>query len=934
MSTTDWTILERAFEEASSLDNEQREAFLADFTKSHPDLVSKLTDLLRADAQQDDSLEAPIRAAADSYAEATDDIWIGRTLGVWRIDERIAAGGMGAVFLAHRSDSEYAQKAALKIMTGQLLAPDAISRFRAERQILASLQHPNIASLIDGGSTDEQLPFIVMEYIDGRPIDSYCDIEQLEIRERLRLFQKVCDALDYAHRNLVVHRDIKPSNILVDVSGEPKLLDFGIAKLLDAGSYDMTQALTRADARAMTLSYASPEHVLGQPVSIASDVYSLGVLLYRLLTGRSPYDESEDSQRSIESAILETDPERPSAAVTREGTGRLPSAARAQRMLVGDLDNIVLKALQKEPERRYATAAALREDIERYLTDRPVAARPASLVYKARKFARRNLLALAGSVVFAVTVIALVVFYTGKLSLERDAAQMQAERSNEIARFLTSLFDSASPYNAKGQQVTAVELLEQGFERIESLEVRPALQASLMQNIGNNMTALGQQRRAIPMLERALEILEQQPQADQYVLLDVLDNLSEAHRQVGAYDEALAYREEAVSLATSLYGPNHERVAFLMMRIGVTLFDMRRVDEALDIEAQALVKLDRIGQRETPSAIDARGNYANSLQYAGRLAEAITTHRETVSLSERVDGELAPNTLIRMANLAGTLVQVGKLREADALIDTALERGARVWPAGYDQFVYFYYQKCQIARRLGDFEEAIAACTEAIEIAKNNFGDQSLFYARPVRDLAALRGHLREFESAARLYDQAEAIVEAGAGADSLTMRIIYVRRAETLLGAGDYARAESLLREALVQKDRMASNTAMFAEALLVDALSKSGKTDDATVLFDEILPSAEARYRDYPAILPVLSAGTAHFRAVGDFDRALALGEQIEQLIAGIGEPMSWSSAIAFSEYGLVLEEIGDAKAQSVLETSREVLLPLFGSDDPRVP
>ncbi|MEM8984930.1 MAG: serine/threonine-protein kinase [Pseudomonadota bacterium] len=933
MSTTDWRILEQAFEEALRREGTERETFVAAFVSEHPHLAGQLADLLRADAQHNEALEAPIRAAADSFAETADDVWIGRRLGVWQIEKRIAAGGMGAVFLAQRADSEYVQNVALKIMTGQLLAPDAISRFRAERQILASLQHPNIASLIDGGSTEEQLPYIVMEFIEGRPIDAYCDAEQLDLRGRLRLFQKTCDALDYAHRNLIVHRDIKPGNILVDASGEPKLLDFGIAKLLDAGSYDMTQALTRADARAMTLSYASPEHVRGQPVSIASDVYSLGVLLYRLLTGRSPYRGSTDSQRSIESAILETDPERPSVAVTGQSDGALPSAAQVQRMLVGDLDNIVLKALQKEPERRYVTAAAFRADIERYLTDRPVQARPASIGYRTRKFVRRNMLALTTATVFAATVIGLVVFYTSQLTIERDAATLQAERSDEIAAFLTSLFDNASPHTAKGQRITAIELLEQGFERIESLDVRPVLQADLMQTIASNMTALGQQQRAIPMLERALEILKGVPEADDQAFLNVYDSLSEAHRQLEDLDEALAYRQQALALATALYGPDDERVAFLTMRVGVTLFEMKHVDEALALEEQALATLDRIGLGESSSAIDARGNYANSLESAGRLLEAEAMHRETVALSERVDGELAPNTLIRIANLAGTLVQLGKLREAEAFVDVAMERGEKVWPPGYDQFAFFYYRKCTIDKRLGDFANAIDACTRSIDIARSSLGEESPFYARRVRNLGSLLGILRDFEAAEAYYDQSAAVVEPVLGSDSRAMRIINVRRGETALHAGDYATAEALVRSALATPDGMGIRDILAAQTWLASVLSKTDRTAEATTRFNEILDRAEATFSDRPVLLPILSAATSHFRTTGDLDRALVLGARAERLIDSIGEPITWLGAIALGEYGLALRDRGDNESEAILEIALGVLMPLFGDSDPRV-
>ena len=933
MTTSDWQRLEQAFEQALQLEGAEREAFLTMFSKEYPRLADKLADLLAADGQRNEALEAPIRAAADSLAETTDDVWVGRTLGVWQIEKRIAAGGMGAVFLAQRADSEYTQHAALKIMTGQLLAPDAISRFRAERQILASLQHPNIASLIDGGSTEEQLPYIVMEYIDGQPIDAYCDAQQLDLRDRLRLFQRVCDALDYAHRNLVVHRDIKPSNILVDAAGAPKLLDFGIAKLLDAGSYDLTQALTRADARAMTLSYASPEHVLGQPVSIASDVYSLGVLLYRLLTGQSPYRQTLDSQRSIESAILETDPERPSAAVTREGANTTPSPARLQRLMTGDLDNIVLKALQKDPQRRYATAAAFRDDIDRFLTDRPVSARPDSLAYRAGKFIRRNTLALATAAVFSLTVITLVVFYTRQLTVERDAAQLQAARSDEIAGFMNSLFANATPDNAKGEAVTAVELLDEGFERIDALDVQPELRAELMSNMANNMMELGQQQRAIPMMNRAREILEREPEQNGRALWLLYSRIAEAHRQVEELDKSMIYQQHTIDAAVALFGPDHRHVAFQMMRMGNTLFDMDRVDEALELEARAIAMFDALGLRESSQAIDARGNYANALQYVGRLVEAEAVYREVVTLSERVDGELATNTLIRIANLSGLLTRIGRLREAESHIDTALERGARVWPENYDIFSQFFSYKCTIRNRLGDFTAALSACERALEVAQINFGEESKLYARRMRTLASQHGDLGDFETAAARYDLAETATAASAGADSGTMRTGYLSRSKVPLAAGDYDEAERLLRAVLREPVELSGSADLYARERLATVLSKTGRLDEATRLFKAVIADAEALVGDGPAMLPTLAVATAHFRKSGDLDQALMLGERARRIIDGGDESLTWRGALALGEYGLVLRAQGDERANAVLDAARSVLVPVFGDGDLRV-
>ena len=371
--------VESALRRALALQGSEREAYLEQLRRDDAALAAAVDDLVRNTQVDDAFLRDPIEASASQLSEAAVDPWLGREIGAYRIVERIAAGGMGAVFLAERADAQFEQRVAIKIMTAQLLADDAIERFKTERQLLASLQHPYIAQLLDGGTTEEGLPYLVMEYVDGSPIDVHCDSAGLSIPERLALFGKTAQAVDFAHRSLIVHRDIKPSNILVTKDGTPKLLDFGIAKLLEPTSLQASGQQTQVGRRVLTLEYASPEQVRAERVTTATDVYSLGVLLYQLLTGRSPYDFSSESPSSIESQILDTPPEKPSTRVTGSfdsadaiSQTRATTLGRLRRRLSGDLDNIVLMALRKEPERRYHSARAMVDDIERYLEHLPV----------------------------------------------------------------------------------------------------------------------------------------------------------------------------------------------------------------------------------------------------------------------------------------------------------------------------------------------------------------------------------------------------------------------------------------------------------------------------------------------------------------------------------------------------------------------------------
>jgi len=410
MDPARWERLQQLFHQAKALADDARAAFVAAACPDDPPLRDELHRLLAAEPDADQAVSGAIGAAAAQLVRDDAQGRVGQRLGPWRIVAHHADGGMGTVYRADRDDGQYTQQVAVKLLNPAYVTEDAKARLDAERRILARLAHPHIARLLDGGSTDDGVPWLVMEFVDGQPIDTWCDQHGQGTRARLALFALVCRAVDHAHRNLVVHRDLKPSNILVDAQGQPRLLDFGIAKLLDDAP-----GVTRTGERVLTPSHASPEQITGGPVTTATDVYALGVLLYDLLAGKPPYGGGDTPAATLARQIVETEPPRPSTAVsdgssrrlgaTRERGERL-TPERLARELQGDLDNIVLMALRKEPERRYATAAALADDIERCLAHRPVHARPDTLAYRSAKFLRRHPVAVPVSAITIVLALA------------------------------------------------------------------------------------------------------------------------------------------------------------------------------------------------------------------------------------------------------------------------------------------------------------------------------------------------------------------------------------------------------------------------------------------------------------------------------------------------------------------------------------------------
>src|SRR5208337_2202110 len=376
-----WIQAREILDEALQIPVEDRSPYL-DNACPDPEVRRYVESLIISYDKATEFLEQPaVTLLAEPWREAeSPQPWIGRRIGSYLIEKEIGEGGMGTVFQAVRADDEYQKCVAIKLVKSGFASSFAIARFKAERQILASLEHPNIARLLDGGRTEEGYPYLVMEFVDGVPIDEYCDAHRLTIDQRLQLFRAACDAVQFAHQNLIIHRDLKPGNILVTKDGVPKLLDFGIAKLLNP-EFVQTPLVTRTEWRPMTLEYASPEQVRGQSVTEASDIYSLGVLLYELLAGRRPYDTAGRSRLEIERMICEQEPERPSLAL---------SGTLARRALDGDLDTIIMKALRKEPRLRYKSVAEFAEDIQNHLSGLPVRARNPTVTYRTRTFVRRH----------------------------------------------------------------------------------------------------------------------------------------------------------------------------------------------------------------------------------------------------------------------------------------------------------------------------------------------------------------------------------------------------------------------------------------------------------------------------------------------------------------------------------------------------------------
>jgi serine/threonine protein kinase/tetratricopeptide (TPR) repeat protein len=581
MTPERWNQVKEIFQEALECETGQRAAFLDEACASDKDLRREVESMLIADQGATNPLDGPISHIAASLLPPKQGLtMIGRRIGVYRLTGLIGQGGMGAVYRAVRDDHQYDKEVAIKLVKGGLGPDFALHRFRRERQILARLEHTNIARLLDGGTTEDGWPYLVMEYIEGQPLSDYCEANSLSIPQRLELFRSVCAAVQYAHQNLIIHRDIKPSNILVTTAakkegdkegGIPKLLDFGIAKLLDPEQSLNTAGTdpgkTATAMRVMTPAYASPEQARGETVTTATDTYSLGVVLYELLTGQRPYHIKGNSLAEIERAICNTEPERPSVAA-RQGT---ISSTKLGRQLAGDLDNIILMAMRKEPERRYRSVEHLSEDIRRHLDGLPVLARQDTVRYRASKFVRRHRWGVMGAaLIVAILITGIFVSVSQARRADRQAqqAQQRFQQVRKLANTFLFEFDGkianiTGTTEARELLVkTALEYLDNLAQAGDDAELQYELATAYgrvadvqgnprMNNLGHTAEALASCRKAMDL---AQSLVTRAPQNLKYQRLLAGIHIKQGHiqYQVGGYTEALASYQRSVVLIEPL----------------------------------------------------------------------------------------------------------------------------------------------------------------------------------------------------------------------------------------------------------------------------------------------------------------------------------------------------------------------------------------------
>ncbi len=826
-----WQRIWSLFDQAITQSETERASFLERACAGDAELQRTLEGLLRADSAEDEALDQPVlaRPAIVNDRPATG------SLGPYRLLRKIGQGGMGSAYLARRDDASFQRLVVVKLIRHGMESPDAARRLRTERQILASLDHPYIARLYDGGTTTEHLPYFVMEYIEGMTIDTFCDHNQLSVKERLDIFRKVCEAVHYAHQNLVVHRDLKPSNILVTADGDPKLLDFGIAKLLNPDLSVSEAEPTATWNRLLTPDFASPEQLRGQLITTASDVYSLGVLLYKLLVGGLPHRLSGRSPQDIERLLSASQPTRPSAAFSRIAKAgneldpeqiaadRGTSPEPLRRLLAGDLDAIVLKALRTVPKQRYTSVEGLATDLERYQQGHPVLARLGSWSYRAGKLLRRHKVAFAA----ATTALALLAVFAVAMVRQFSQVAYERDRAQALRAVVLDLLKVNDPTVsvAARKEITVREALERsGPIMTRRLEGQPRLQGAFLHDLGT------------------------------------------VHWHLGLYDQAREQLEQALAIRRGLFGEGHREVAESLSALGSVYKEEGDLDAAEKLAKEAL----EVARRNLPARDPGLAAFLNTqvtIQcHRGDYAAARPLAGEALEAARRLEeGDL--ELPIALNNLAAIQSNLGENRESASLYRQSVALMRTLWGEDSLHLAKPLNNLGMALRQLGELEAAEEKYREVLSLQNQHLPPTHPDRAFAHNNLAGTLLAQGQHAEARDHYQQARGVLFQAVGAKHRNILLLDVRIALTDIRDDEAAAAEPRLRDLLAEwSPELGPNHPLIAlaESVLGEALMAQGRDLEAeawiTNSFRKLLANGKPR-RQREALDRVVSL----YRALG---------------------------------------------------------------------
>jgi serine/threonine-protein kinase len=832
MDSSRWGRIQAIFHGAADLPRSEQRAYLEQACAGDEPLLTEVLGLLGEDAQSSSLLDRDVAEVAhDVLDDDHSHRFLAKEFGPYRILRAIGEGGMGVVYLAERNDLH--SLAAIKVLRDAWLSPARRERFSSEQRTLAHLNHPSIARLYDANTLADGTPFFVMEYVEGAPLTEHVSERQCSLVDRLRLFRSVCEAVQYAHGQAVIHRDLKPSNILVKNDGSIRLLDFGIAKQVEALDAAADQTIT--GLRPMTPAYAAPEQIRGERIGVYTDVYSLGVILYELLTGRLPFDLSNQSPAQAEAIITEREPERPSvvAAHPQGATGAPPRAISAGKNSWSDLDVLCLTAMHKDPQRRYRSVEALIRDLDHFLKAEPLEARPDSAAYRLGKFLRRNRLAVSAAALTILVIAGLIIFYTVRVTRARNAAIAEAAQNQRVQRFMQDLFQGGDEDAGPAEDLRVVTVLDRGAQKARTLDSDPAVQADLFQTLGKSYQLLGKYDQADALYHSALDKRKLLYGADGAQVAETLTSLALLHRDQGNLEDAEELSRDALAMAQRHLPPNHPEVANAASALGQVLVSRGKYGQAIPILEEAYrvqsapgvpvadfattmtelanaefytgryVQSDSLNRRilemdrqtfgpNHPNVAEDLSNLA-SIQYEwGHFAEAEKYDREALDIAQAWWGRDHPETSSFMTILGRALVAEGKLGEASDLLHEALRIQERVYGKEHTRVASTVSEFGKIALQQGILDDAEADFTRSLTIWKSVYKGKHYYIGIALSNLGSVAMARKQYSRAESDFRETLSMYAQTLPADHKLVAIAHIRLGRALLRQNRYADAEA----------------------------------------------------------------------------------------------------------------------------------------------
>jgi eukaryotic-like serine/threonine-protein kinase len=884
MSAADplWPQARRILRDLRGLDEVQRASALAALETESPELANYVRRLLLAARDEDQDLLGAIGHAASLEASDPDLPPADARIGPWTLESRLGSGGMGEVWRACREQDGFRQQAALKLLKRGMDSEALLRRFMQERRILARLEHPGIARMLDGGMAADGRPWLAMELVEGQPIDAFVATARPSLKALLRLFLDICEAVDFAHRSLVVHRDLKPSNILVDTQGRPRLLDFGIAKLIGEESEDST--LTSTQMRVLTPAYAAPEQILGEPATTATDVYALGVILYELLTGTLPHARGSRTPEAMASALHDAPITRPSAAL-RRASGDQATRTRTLRLareVQGDLDAIILTALRIDPSRRYPGAAAMADDLRRFLDGRPVSARPDTLGYRLRRFVVRHRTGVAAGT--AMVLALLIGLGTALWQAQQTAAE--ARRAEAVKTFLVDLFEVSDPDARPGEEISARDLLQAGVERIRTqFGDQPLLKRELLVLLGRLTARLGDLQVAADLFGEALTIDRRLGNTGDIEHGDLHVHLGEAFRalseharsrehlaeavatlrplavrsheaqrslahalalagnletQANRFEPAEAFLEEALAISRTMHPHGiHPDVARDLRFLGVLRFHQGDYEGSAKHAREVLPMMESLYGRRSSHYAAALQDYAVVLGQRAMDREASPLYDEALAIRRELLGDDHPLTIQTLRSSASSLRHQGRLAEIEPDLNASLVALRHRLGVNHPDVADIHTLLAFIAADRGDFEAAHGHNSETVRIYESAFGTR---HQRTALARSNGSSHLRalgRLDEALQEVSDAHAALRELLGDEHLLYGVVTSQLAQTLLAMEDFQEANARFAEGVpVFESNMAPGNPRVVELRLhwAEALLGMGDAKEALDMLDAL--------------------------------------------------------------------------------------------------